>query len=192
MIKIIFISYLLGSIPTAYILTKLFKGVDIRKVGSGNPGTTNVIRTAGIFLGVITFIIDFLKGLLPVLISKKYFGESLIPIVMLAAVFGHIYSVFLLFRGGKGVATFFGALLGLSTKLFFVCLIIFCISLLLTHIVSISSIITVTIFALICLFLYPSHYRYSVIFFIITSVIIILRHKSNIQRLLQGKEQTLF
>lgn len=194
MIKVILIlltAYLLGSIPTAFILTRIFKKIDITKVGSGNPGTTNVIRTAGVTLGIVTFIIDFLKGLLPVLIAKRYLEISLLPLVMFTAVVGHIYSVFLSFRGGKGVATFFGALLGISPKLFIICVTVFLLVMILTHIVSVSSIITVIVFMLVSL-IYTHQYRHLTIFFIITSVIIIFRHISNIRRLLQGKEKPLF
>lgn len=188
------VAYLIGSIPTAYILMLIFKQTDIRKVGSGNPGTTNVIRTAGIPLGIITFIIDFLKGYIPVAITKRYVGDIIVlPIIMFIVVVGHTLSVFLFFRGGKGVATFFGAVFAISPSWCLSTALVFIIVFIITHVVSISSLISVTMFLILGIVIHQIQlYKTNYIFFILTTLLIILRHKSNIKRLITGQEQKLF
>ena len=110
------ISYLMGSIPFGFILTKVFLKKNIREIGSGNIGATNVLRTGNKLLALTTLLFDILKGFLPVLISKQYFPEF-IYLCSLFAFFGHIFPIWLKFRGGKGVATFLGILLGFSYSL---------------------------------------------------------------------------
>ncbi len=187
------LSYIIGSIPSAYIITKIFKGIDIREVGSGNPGTTNVIRTTGFLPGVITFILDFTKGILSLWFTKHYLGDNFLPLSMFFVIIGHTYSIFLTFRGGKGVATFFGTLLVISPKTFFILAIIFCIIFLITHIISVSSITAVLTFFVLS-FIIPELklYSYTKIFFFLTTVLIICRHKSNILRLLSHEEKKLW
>ncbi len=189
---IFFLSYIIGGIPTAFILTKIFKGVDIRTVGSKNPGTTNVIRTAGFLLGAITFIIDFLKGGISIFITKKYLGYEFLPLTMFFTVLGHTTSPFLSFKGGKGVATFFGSLFAISTNMFIYSCICFAIIFLLTHIVSISSIVSVFFFFWYVLLKNPVEYQDTKIFFLLTVLWIIYRHKSNIKRLILKEEKRLF
>lgn len=187
---LIILSYLLGSIPTAFILVKIFKGEDIRKIGSGNPGTTNVIRTTNLWLGLITLIIDFLKGYIPVLITKK-FDPEIIYLVMFFAILGHTKSIFLKFNGGKGVATFFGTLLGISKELFFITTVIFVLVFILTHIVSISSLISITTFIILFLIVAKKNII-SIILVLLTGFIIIFRHKDNIIRLINKQEKKIF
>ena len=117
-ILLVILSYLCGSIPFGLILTKIFNKKDIRKIGSGNIGATNVLRTGNKLLALTTLLFDILKGFLPVLISKQYFPEF-IYLCSLFAFFGHIFPIWLKFRGGKGVATFLGILFGLSYSLAF-------------------------------------------------------------------------
>ena len=115
-ILVVSFSYLSGSIPFGLILTKFFGGQDIRKIGSGNIGATNVLRTGNKFLAALTLVLDILKGYMPVIISLQYFPE-LIQLSCLLAFLGHIFPVWLKFNGGKGVATYLGILLALSMQL---------------------------------------------------------------------------
>jgi len=109
-------SYLCGSIPFGLILTKIFKDQDIRDIGSGNIGATNVLRTGNKFLAALTLLLDILKGYIPVIIAQQYF-PGLIQLSCLLAFLGHVFPVWLKFKGGKGVATYLGILLALSIQL---------------------------------------------------------------------------
>tara|TARA_B100001123_G_C15033011_1_gene916180 strand:- start:210 stop:842 length:633 start_codon:yes stop_codon:yes gene_type:complete len=111
-------SYTSGSIPYGLIITKFFKNVDVRNIGSGNIGATNVLRTGNKFLASITLILDLLKGYIPVIISIKYFPE-LIELSCMSAFLGHLFPIWLKFKGGKGVATYLGVLFALSAQLGF-------------------------------------------------------------------------
>jgi len=111
-------SYLCGSIPFGLILTKFFSKVDIRKIGSGNIGATNVLRTGNKYLAATTLLLDVLKGYIPVVIAIHYFPE-LIHLSCLATFLGHIFPIWLKFKGGKGVATYLGVITALSAQLFF-------------------------------------------------------------------------
>ena len=113
---VILFSYLSGSIPFGLILTKIFGDQDIRNIGSGNIGATNVLRTGNKFLAALTLVLDILKGYIPVIIAQQYF-PGLIQLSCLLAFFGHIFPVWLKFKGGKGVATYLGILLALSIQL---------------------------------------------------------------------------
>ena len=113
---VILFSYLSGSIPFGLILTKIFGDQDIRNIGSGNIGATNVLRTGNKFLAALTLALDILKGYIPVVIAQQYFSE-LIQLSCLLTFLGHIFPVWLKFKGGKGVATYLGILLALSIQL---------------------------------------------------------------------------
>jgi len=115
---VILFSYLSGSIPFGYILTKNFGNIDIRKIGSGNIGATNVLRTGKKFLAASTLLLDILKGYIPVAITSYYFSEF-IQISCLLTFLGHLFPVWLKFKGGKGVATYLGILFALSIQLSF-------------------------------------------------------------------------
>ena len=112
-------SYLLGSIPFGLVLTKIFLKKDIRKIGSGNIGTTNVLRTGKKSLAVATLVLDLLKGYFSIVITFTYF-ENLISYSSLICFIGHIFPVWLKFKGGKGVATYLGVILALSYKFFLI------------------------------------------------------------------------
>ena len=112
-IIIIFFSYLCGSIPFGLLLTKIFTGKDVRKIGSGNIGATNVLRSGNKYLAILTLFLDAFKGFLPVMISQNYF-QDYIYISALTAFLGHVFPVWLKFNGGKGVATYLGILVALS------------------------------------------------------------------------------
>ena len=111
-------SYISGSIPFGYLVTKIFGKIDLRNIGSANIRATNVLRTGNKFLAVITLILDILKGYIPVFISAKYFPE-LIQLSCILAFLGHLFPIWLKFKGGKGVATYVGILAALSLQLFF-------------------------------------------------------------------------
>ena len=111
-------SYLSGSIPFGFLVTKIFGKIDVRNIGSGNIGATNVLRTGNKFLAAVTLILDILKGYIPVFISAKYFPE-LIELSCMLAFLGHLFPIWLKFKGGKGVATYMGILAALSLQLFF-------------------------------------------------------------------------
>jgi len=115
-IIVILFSYLSGSIPFGLILTKIFGDQDIRNIGSGNIGATNVLRTGNKFLAALTLVLDILKGYIPVIIAQQYF-PGLIQLSCLLAFLGHVFPVWLKFKGGKGVATYLGILLALSIQL---------------------------------------------------------------------------
>ena len=117
-ILVSFFSYLSGSIPFGLILTKIFGGQDVRKIGSGNIGATNVLRTGNKFLAALTLVLDISKGYIPVIITQYYF-PGLVLLSCLLVFLGHIFSIWLKFKGGKGVATYLGVLFALSYGLSF-------------------------------------------------------------------------
>ena len=138
-ILVIFFSYLSGSIPFGLILTKFAGGQDIRKIGSGNIGATNVFRTGSKFLAASTLLLDALKGYAPVIITKQYLPE-LIQLSCLMAFLGHIFPIWIKFKGGKGVATYLGILFALSYGLSFLFIFTWVVVLLIFKYSSVSSI----------------------------------------------------
>ena len=186
-IYVLIYSYLLGSIPFGLIITKIFLGKDIRNIGSGNIGTTNVLRTGKKSLAAITLLFDILKGYISIIIAFKYFNE-LIYLSALICFTGHIFPVWLKFKGGKGVATYLGIILGIS----FILGIIFFISWLLIAIIfrysSLSSILASMIIFIYSIFLNNEIQSY---FLFIIFLIIIFTHKENIIRLKNSKESKI-
>ena len=180
-------SYFLGSIPFGLILTKLFLQKDIRELGSGNIGTTNVLRTGNKFLAASTLIFDLLKGYLSVYITLSFF-ESLVSYSGLICFIGHIFPVWLKFKGGKGVATYLGIILALSYKFFIIFGVSWVILSLLFKFASVSSIISTLIIFLYAYFLESN--SYSLILFIFF-IVILYTHKENIARLKNSKENKI-
>lgn len=182
-------SYLLGSIPTGYIICKMLKGIDIRTQGSGNIGATNVARVIGKWPGMVTLILDILKGFVAVvLIPLIICGQNdLVKIAcVIGVICGHNWTVFLKFRGGKGVATTAGAIIGLIPIVFLSGFCVWGIVFTLRRYVSLASIfaaISLPIFLM--LYKEPMLYR---ILGIIIALVGIYRHKDNIKRLLKGEE----
>ena len=201
-IAALLVSYLLGSIPTAYLFGKM-KGVDIRKVGSGNVGATNAMRALGRGLGITVLLLDILKGFIAVVVLGDYFGskpifwevQNLRIIIGLCCICGHNWTIFLRFKGGKGIATSFGVLLGLALTLPGLGIIIgilvlsWLIVFLAWRMVSLASIVAgIALPVLVILFRQP------VILLIVSLILctfVVIRHKSNLQRILQGKEPRL-
>ena len=180
-------SYLLGSIPFGLILTKIFLKKDIREVGSGNIGTTNVLRTGNKFLALTTLLLDLLKGFVSVFITLLYF-ESLTSYSALICFLGHIYPVWLKFKGGKGVATYLGVILAFSYKFFLVFGACWIVIALLFRFASLSSITSSLIVLLYAYFF--ENYNYSLILFIFF-IMILYTHKENIVRLKNSKENKI-
>jgi glycerol-3-phosphate acyltransferase PlsY len=181
-------SYLLGSIPTGYWLGMAWKGVDVRKQGSGNLGATNVFRVLGPGPGIVTLVLDMLKGFLPVLACLHFFpgDETLAIVVGLAAIIGHITSFFVGFRGGKGVATSAGVFSALLPIPALFALIAFGVSLALSRIVSLSSLIGASALAISSFWLAPSRWMSGAATGV--AVFIFWTHRGNIRRLIQGSE----
>ena len=186
------LSYLIGAIPFAYIISKVFKNIDIRKHGSGNPGATNVYRTVSKPLGILTFICDALKGFVPVFFVTLINPSSylIVLLVALVTILGHIYTIFLNFKGGKGVATGCGIFLAINPIATLICLAVFAIILALSKYVALASIFA-TITLPISLFLLDAT-KEVLIFSIFIAGIVIFRHMSNIKRILNGTENKIF
>jgi glycerol-3-phosphate acyltransferase PlsY len=195
-VGIAIIAYLLGSIPFGLILVQLVRGQDVRLSGSGNIGATNVARAGGTKLGVVTLLLDALKGYVAVVIafvvSHRIAGTDVALAAALAAlcsILGHVFPVWLRFRGGKGVATAVGAFAGLAPRAVLVVLAIFLVIVAIFRYVSLGSIVASATFPVLAFVLYrtqSSPAGFAVM--IAASLLIILRHKANIRRLLDGTE----
>ncbi|UFS71615.1 glycerol-3-phosphate 1-O-acyltransferase PlsY [Geomonas sp. RF6] len=179
-------AYLIGSIPTGLLLAKAW-GVDIRATGSGNIGATNVYRTVGRKLGILTLLGDCLKGLLPVLVAQWLgFPLAIVAAVALAAFLGHVYTVFLGFKGGKGVATALGVFLGISPLSILCAFAVFALVLYRSSYVSLASI---TAAAVVPIIITIAEGKIEVIAMsVVVAAIVIYRHKENIRRLRAGTE----
>lgn len=185
-ILIIVFAYLLGSVPTGYILGS-WAGIDVRKAGSGNIGATNVARVIGKRQGILTLIADVAKGFIPVFLATHLgLSSGLIALTGVAAFLGHLYPVFLKFRGGKGVSTALGVFLGVAPWATAVLAVIFTVAMLTSRTVSLSAMIAAAA-APIALwwFSYPAVF---VAMSVVLALLIIWRHRANIRRLLAGTE----
>ena len=180
-------SYLLGSIPFGLIITKIFLGKDIRNIGSGNIGTTNVLRTGKKSLAAATLLFDALKGYVSILIAYKYFNE-LIYLSALICFIGHIFPVWLKFKGGKGVATYLGIILGISFMLGLIFGVAWIIIAIIFRYSSLSSILGSMI---VCIFSIFTSNEIQTYFLFIIFVIIVFTHKENIIRLKSSKESKI-
>lgn len=179
-------AYLLGSIPTGLLLGKLY-GIDVRSEGSGNIGATNLYRTVGRKVGIITLFGDCLKGFLPVMLAWQLgLGEPLQAWIGLAAFCGHVFSIFLLFKGGKGVATALGVYLALAPLAVLGALLVFVLLVAVWRYISLGSIVAAAVMPLI-IFLRP-HSNELLLATVLISLIVIVKHHANISRLLSGTE----
>ncbi|MDD3803289.1 MAG: glycerol-3-phosphate 1-O-acyltransferase PlsY [bacterium] len=195
-------TYLVAGIPFAFIISKLFLKIDIRKVGSGNVGATNVYRAGGWKWAVPVFALDFLKGFLPVLVSISFFDKNLhvSTIVAVAAILGHMFTPYLNFQGGKGAATSFGAFVVIFPVVAAICVIAFVITVSLSRIVALGTIIGVSLFPIIYFVLgrvfdfnYPFNYFSYANLILILGIVafIIFKHRSNIIRMKKGNENKI-
>ncbi len=201
------VAYLIGSVSFSVIFTKRFAGFDVREKGSGNAGTTNVLRTAGKGLAALTLLCDLLKGVAAVLVALLV-GEMIKAdeqvraiLVQLAGIFvivGHTFPVFFKFKGGKGVATALGVILMVNWEVGLICLVYALILIALSRMVSIGSIATAILYPILCIFTnvnyivggQQAHINY-VIYAVIMAIIVVFNHRENIKRLAQGTENKL-
>jgi glycerol-3-phosphate acyltransferase PlsY len=183
------IAYLIGSIPVGVMLARL-KGKDPRKTGSGNIGATNVMRTAGRALGIATLIGDIAKGFLPTFIAIRFdMPKEIVAVIGFATFAGHLFPVFLKFRGGKGVATALGVYLAVGPVAIIPCFIVFVVTLLVWRYVSLGSLTGAGIvpFAMYILKV-PVEYVWLAI---VIAVFVFIKHKDNIRRLIKGQENKI-
>jgi glycerol-3-phosphate acyltransferase PlsY len=182
-------SYLLGAIPTSYLVVRLVRGQDLRKLGSGNLGATNLYRVLGWRYAFAVGLFDMLKGAVPVLVfGPRAGGGELVPLLLgVTAVIGHVFSVFIGMRGGKGVATGAGVVLGLAPWAFLVALITWAVLVRLTGYVSLGSVVAAVVMPAALYLVYPER-RQLLWLFIALAALIVLLHRGNIRRLLDGTE----
>ncbi|MBI5078794.1 glycerol-3-phosphate 1-O-acyltransferase PlsY [Candidatus Saganbacteria bacterium] len=188
-ILLIIAGYLLGSVPFGVIVARIWN-IDIREHGSGNIGATNVFRILGVFPGTIVLLLDFLKGTLAVGLGYWMGETSLIVLLMgVSAIFGHMFPVFLGFKGGKGAATGLGVLAGLTPDIFIIAAVLAAIIIFSTRYVSVASIGTPFVVALL-MFIKDKPLPYTIATLIVV-VFVIIRHIPNIKRLIKGTEPRL-
>lgn len=190
-------AYLIGSLPTSFIMGKVTRGLDIRQHGSGNVGATNALRVLGTKIGLFTLLIDIGKGFLTIFLARKFLPEAsnLFFIgIGLATILGHIFTIFLKFKGGKGVATSAGVFLALTPLAVAIALAVFVIVVAVTRYVSLGSILAASVLfltELIINFTNSFSQLEFLIFVFIVALFIIIKHRSNIARLLAGNENKL-
>lgn len=195
-IVLIIIAYLLGSIPTSVWIGRRFHGKDVRDYGSGNAGATNTIRVLGWKAGIPVLIIDLIKGWLAVQLA--YLTHFYIPhsddfityqlFLGIAAMMGHIFPIYVGFKGGKGVATLFGVILALSPVATIVCIGVFLLIALLTKYVSLGSVVAGFSFPFILILIFHTTTPSLMIFSLIVAIILLFTHQKNIERLLRNEE----
>jgi len=203
LVGIVILAYLFGSIPTAVWFGQAFYGVDVREYGSGNAGATNTFRVLGKRAGSVVMFVDILKGWtatnLPYLLDSSIVGNHDAPQfvnVQLAlgviAVLGHLFPIFAGFRGGKGVATLFGMVLAIHWPAALVCVSVFLVVLLVTHYVSLSSIMAGFAFPFSVAFIFKTTVPSILLYGIAICALILVTHQKNIERLLKGKESKIY
>ncbi|MFB3813463.1 MAG: glycerol-3-phosphate 1-O-acyltransferase PlsY [Terriglobales bacterium] len=198
------VAYLLGSIPFGLILARVFLGTDVRKIGSGNIGATNVMRTGSKGLGVATLVLDAAKGYAAITVAHIVVLPGITspvrdPIALwvldgiaaLAAILGHVFPIWLKFKGGKGVATGVGVFLALVPKAVLIVLAIFAVIFAVFRYVSLASIIATAAFPAVAYIIVGGNGRYLLPFMCAASLLIIAKHHTNIRRLLSGTESRL-
>ena len=199
-IIVIVLAYLLGSVIFSVLISKKMAGLDVREKGSGNAGSTNVLRTVGKKAAALTLVCDCLKGVFAVLIAviagkiaTNTDGSLLVQLAGLAVVLGHTFPIFFGFKGGKGVATSLGVLLIINWQIGLICLVFALTVMALSRIVSLGSIAAAVLFPVLTIFIH-SHYIVSgnyIVFGILLGAFVIFNHRANVKRLLAGTENKL-
>ncbi len=194
------IAYLIGSINFSVILSKKMAGFDVREKGSGNAGTTNMLRSVGKKAAAITLGCDILKGVIAILIAmlmNKIFpnsnGALLVQIAGVAVILGHTFPIFFKFKGGKGVATSLGVLIMSNWQIGLICLVFALILIILTQMVSVGSIAAAILYPVLTIFI-PQNYILPgnyIIYSVVLAVIIVFNHRENVKRLLSGTENRI-
>ena len=184
------LAYLVGSIPNALWIGKMFKNIDVREFGSGNVGATNATRVLGWKLGVMVLIFDAFKGMIFIIIARILGLEDIyIVLIGLAAILGHSYSIYLKFKGGKAVATSLGVMLVLIPKVVMILIIVFLLIVIISGYVSLASI---SVAGLLPIFSYIMYNNIIALLSLVVGILVIWRHKSNIKNLLEGKEDKFY
>ncbi|TJZ63119.1 glycerol-3-phosphate 1-O-acyltransferase PlsY [Sphingobacterium olei] len=203
LVGIVILAYLFGSIPTAVWFGQAFYSVDVREYGSGNAGATNTFRVLGPKAGAIVMFVDIFKGWtatnLPYLLDSSIVGNHNSPHFVnfqlalgVIAVLGHLFPIFAGFRGGKGVATLFGMVLAIHAPAALCCVSIFTICLLVTHYVSLSSILAGFTFPISVAFIFKTTVPSVLLYGIAICALILITHQKNIERLLKGHESKIY
>ena len=195
------ISYLIGSISFAVIFGKKIAGIDVREKGSGNAGSTNVLRTAGKKAGALTLVCDLLKGVVAISIAliagkiaKNTDAALLVQLAAIAVAIGHTFPIFFGFKGGKGVATSLGILLTINWQIGLICLAFWLVIVILTRMVSLGSIGAAILFPILTIFIRQNYIipeGHYFVFSALLATLVVFNHKENIKRLLEGKENKI-
>ena len=198
------IAYLLGSISFSVIISKKMAGFDVREKGSGNAGTTNVLRTVGKKASILTLICDTLKGVVAILVAyvagliiKDIDKSLLVQFAGIAVIIGHTFPIFFGFKGGKGIATSLGVLLITNWNIGLICLVFALLLMILTRMVSVGSLAAAVLFPVLVAFM-PSnayivqgnHFGY-IVYAVLLAVLVIFNHRANVKRLLTGTENKI-
>jgi len=196
-IVLVAFAYLIGSIPSSVWIGRRFYGIDVRDLGSKNAGATNTLRTLGKKAGLVVLLLDMIKGWLAVslacLSSYKSGSSTIIHLevaMSIAAIIGHIFPIYAGFKGGKGVATTMGIIMGISPIMALLCVVVFALVLVISHYVSLASIIAVLSFP-IWIILYKTTHPWLMAFSIVLPVMVIITHRKNVFRLLRKQESEL-
>lgn len=196
------IAYLLGSISFSVIISKKMAGFDVREKGSGNAGTTNVLRTVGKKASIITLVCDILKGVVAILVAyvaglimKDSVDKALlIQLAGIAVILGHTFPIFFGFKGGKGIATALGVLMMTNWNIGLICLVFALVLMILTRMVSLGSIAAAVLFPVLIIFMPHTAYLVDgnyIIFSILLAVLVVFNHRANVKRLLTGTENKI-
>lgn len=188
---VILFSYLIGCFSSAYFLGKMSKNIDIRSYGSGNAGATNALRVLGKKMGILTFVLDILKGIIAVLLGQLILGFNGGLLASIFVVLGHNFPVFLGFKGGKGIATSFGVLLVLNWQTGLICLLIGAVFILITKYVSLGSVMAAISAPIVIVLTTDTINKSLYLTILLLASMSIFRHKANIIRLCKGEENKL-
>ena len=201
-IVVTIIAYLLGSISFSVIISKKMAGFDVREKGSGNAGTTNVLRTVGKKASIITLVCDILKGVVAILVAyvaglimKDSVDKALlIQLAGIAVILGHTFPIFFGFKGGKGIATALGVLMMTNWNIGLICLVFALVLMILTRMVSLGSIAAAVLFPVLIIFMPHTAYLVDgnyIIYSILLAVLVVFNHRTNVKRLLTGTENKI-